>query len=192
MTAGRVKDTLLTLAGVMGILSILWFAAAAVFGLSIVIVLTGSMAPGLPAGSAILVRDDVPAADLKVGDIVTVPQVGQPLPVTHRIIGIDVVPGDSAARSITLQGDDNDTPDRQPYLVETVQRAIVGCPTLGFVIRVLQTPLMIGGATLAVAGLVVWAFWPQRTAGSTNPARPRHRAGPDTAGPSDPAGTRRS
>ena len=192
MTAGRVKDTLLTLAGVVGILSILWFAAAVVFGLSIVVVLTGSMAPGLPTGSAILVHDDVAAADLAVGDVVTVPQVGQPLPVTHRIIAIDVVPGDSAARSITLQGDDNDTPDRQPYLVDTVQRAIVGFPTLGFVIRVLQTPLMIGGATLAVAGLVVWAFWPQRPADRTNPTRPRHRAGPDPAETSEPAGARRT
>ena len=184
MTASRVKDTVLTLAGVVGILSILWFATAAVFGLSIVIVLTGSMAPGLPTGSAIIVHDNVPAAALAVGDIVTVPQVGQPLPVTHRIIAIDAVPGDSAARSITLQGDDNDTPDRQPYLVDTVQRAIVGFPTLGFVIRILQTPLLIGGATLAVAGLVVWSFWPQRAAGTVTPARSRHRAATEPARPS--------
>lgn len=163
---GRAKDALLTGAGILGILGVLWFAAAALFGLSIVVVLTGSMAPGLPTGSALLVQDDVPAADLVIGDIVTVPREGFALPVTHRIIAIE--PGSagagqaSASRLITLQGDANNTPDRAPYPVETVQRTIVGAPLIGYLIRVVQTPLMMGALTLLVAALVIWAFWPPR------------------------------
>ena len=157
------KDVLLTIAGVVGGLSILWFVVAAVFGLSIVVVLTGSMAPGLPTGSALIVEDDVAAAEVVVGDVVTVPRPNQPLPVTHRVIGIDPVEGDSSSRSLTLQGDDNDTPDREPYVVATVQRSIVGLPGVGFVIRAVQTPLMIGAATLLIGLLAVWAFWPQTT-----------------------------
>ena len=164
--SGRAKDALLTAAGIVGLLGVLWFAVAALFGFSIVVVLTGSMAPGLPTGSALLVQDDVAAADLAVGDIVTVPREGYTLPVTHRIIAIEagsISAGEtSAARLITMQGDANATPDREPYLVETVQRAIVGAPLVGYLIRVLQTPLMMGALTLLVAALVIWAFWPPR------------------------------
>ena len=161
--SGRVKDTLLTAAGIVGVLGAAWFAAAALFGLSIVVVLTGSMAPELPTGSALVVEDEVAAADLAVGDVVTVPRPGHTLPVTHRIIGIEAVGTSASARSITLQGDANATPDREPYLVETVQRTIVGAPGIGYVIRVLQTPLVMGGLTLLVAALVIWAFWPPRS-----------------------------
>lgn len=148
------------MAGVIGALSIVWFALTLVFGLSIVVVLTGSMAPGLPTGSAIVVKDDVPASYLLVGDIVTVPRPGETLPVTHRITAIDTVPGASASRSLTLQGDANATVDRAPYVVLTAQRAVIGFPVVGFIIRVLQTPLFLGATTLLVAGGVVWAFWP--------------------------------
>jgi len=154
------KDVLLTLAGVLGILSIVWFSLAQVFSLSIVVVLTGSMAPGLPTGSAIVVEQGVPAADLLVGDVVTVPRPGYELPVTHRVVGIDAIAGDMTARSLTLQGDANATVDREPYSVQAVQRAVIGFPHLGYVIRTLQTPLFMGSATLLIALAIVWAFWP--------------------------------
>jgi signal peptidase len=157
------KDVLLTLAGVLGILSIAWFSLAHVFSLSIVVVLTGSMAPGLPTGSAIVVEQGVPAADLLIGDIVTVPRPGYELPVTHRIVGIEDIAGDVTARSLTLQGDANATVDREPYSVQTVQRAVIGLPTLGYVIRTLQSPLFMGAATLLIALAIVWAFWPTST-----------------------------
>ena len=155
-----IKDVLLTVAGVLGLVSIVWFLIAHVFSLSIVVLLTGSMSPGLPTGSAILVEQKVPAADLVVGDIVTVARPGYDLPVTHRVVGIDEIAGDATARSLTLQGDANATADREPYAVHTVQRSAIGVPTLGYVIRILQSPLFMGATTVLIAITIVWAFWP--------------------------------
>ncbi|WP_166806399.1 signal peptidase I [Cryobacterium serini] len=168
------KDVILSLAGVLGLLSIVWFSLAHIFSLSIVVVLTGSMAPGLPTGSAIVVEQGVPAADLLVGDIVTVPRPGYELPVTHRVVSIDDIAGDVTARSLTLQGDANATVDRTPYSVQTVQRAVMGLPTLGYVIRTLQSPLFTGAATLLIALAIVWAFWPpsaKRVVATAGPRR---------------------
>lgn len=158
-----VKDVLLTVAGGVGILSIIWLVAASYFGMSIVILLTGSMAPGLPTGSAVVVEADVAATALRVGDIVTVPRPGYELPVTHRIVAIETIAGETSTRSLTLQGDANATADRAPYRVHTVSRALIGVPYVGFVIRTIQTPLFLGAATVLVALALVWAFWPTRT-----------------------------
>lgn len=159
-TNAIIKDVLLTLAGMLGLLSIVWFSLAHVFSLSIVVLLTGSMAPGLPTGSVIVVERRVPAVDLVIGDIVTVPRPGYDLPVTHRVVGVDGIAGDATARSLTLQGDANATADREPYAVHTAQRAVIGVPTLGYVIRILQSPLFMGAATVLIASAIVWAFWP--------------------------------
>ncbi|RJT88480.1 S26 family signal peptidase [Cryobacterium melibiosiphilum] len=168
-----IKELLLTLAGLAGVISMGWFAASSIFGLTVVIFMTGSMAPGLPTGSAGIAVNDVPAASLSVGDIVTVPREGRDLPVTHRIIAIDPVPGAPATRSLTLQGDANATPDREAYMVETVQRTVFGVAGAGFALRALQTPLLLGAVTLLVALLVVWAFWPAPPVAG-RPNRRRH------------------
>lgn len=161
-----VTETLLLLAGIGGILSVLWLLASLVFGLSIVIFMTGSMSPTLPTGAAAIVKNDVPAADLRVGDVVTVPREGQPLPVTHRIVDIEPVDPLSGAgpeaRELTLRGDDNDTDDREPYIVSAADRVIVGAPGVGYALTVMQTPIFFGGLTLGVMLLVIWAFWPVR------------------------------
>jgi signal peptidase len=158
-----IKSALLGLLGVLGSLGLIWFALSLTFGLSITIFLTGSMAPTLPAGAAAVVVNDVPAAELEIGDIVTVPRPGEEIPVTHRIIAIDSVATDDNARTLTLQGDANDTPDLDAYEVTSVPRVLFGLAAAGSVILIAQTPLAIGLVTLLVALLVVWAFWPNRT-----------------------------
>ncbi|SKC35786.1 signal peptidase I [Okibacterium fritillariae] len=162
-----IKEVLLLIAGIGGILSILWLVASLVFGLSIVIFMTGSMSPTLPTGAAAIVKDAVPAAELQVGDVVTVPREGQPLPVTHRIV--DIAPVDPLsgagpeARELTLRGDDNDTNDRETYVVAAADRVIVGAPFIGHALTIMQTPIFFGALTLGVMLLVIWAFWPVRT-----------------------------
>ena len=175
----RVQDALLTVAGVVGVLSLGWFAASAVFGLTVVVFMTGSMAPGLPTGSAAVAVNDVPASRLSIGDIVTVPRSTGDLPVTHRVIDIDPVEGDDAARSLTLQGDANATPDSAPYVVRTVTLALGGLHGAGFALHMLQTPLFLGALTLGVGLLVTWAFWPEPRADRTGATS--HRA--DSASP---------
>lgn len=169
----RVKDVLLTVAGAVGVLSLVWFAASAAFGFTIVVFMTGSMSPGLPTGSASVAVNDVPAATLSIGDIVTVPRSTGDLPVTHRIIAIDPVEGDNAARSLTLQGDANATPDTEPYVVRTVKRTLGGVPGAGYALQLLQAPLVLGVLTLGAGLLVTWAFWPQPRARRVGPAAHR-------------------
>jgi signal peptidase len=165
-TLRALRGLLVTVAGLAGAVCIAWFICAPLLGLSLVVVMTGSMSPSLPAGGAAVVVP-VAAADLEVGDVVTVPRPGREnsassLPVTHRIVAIDTVVGAASSRSLTLRGDANDTNDRQPYVVSDAQRMIVGAPMVGNIIIVLREPLVAGALTLLIAGYVVWSLWPAR------------------------------
>lgn len=162
-----VKDAVLTLAGFCGLLCLVWLAASLAFGVSIVIFMTGSMAPTAPTGSGALVRS-IAAADIKVGDVVTVQRVGTRLPVTHRVVSIAPDPDDAASRMLVLRGDANEVSDPFPYQVTEAKLVMVTIPGLGTLLVAARTPLVMGVLTLLVAALVLWAFWPSRT--------PLHRA----------------
>jgi len=72
-------------------------------------ILTGSMEPGLPPGTLVVVRPVVPA-DIRVGDVVTYQiRSGVPGVISHRVVGITV---GAEGRTFTLKGDANAEPDR--------------------------------------------------------------------------------
>ncbi|MFL2001805.1 MULTISPECIES: signal peptidase I [unclassified Microbacterium] len=154
-----VRDAVIAVLGVVGILTIVWLVASAALGLSIIVFVTGSMGPSLPTGSAAVVRE-VAASELAVGDIVTVPRPNSTAPVTHRVVAIDGVPGNAQARSLVLRGDANTIDDPDPYIVEDVRRVMVGAPGAGWVVIAAKTPAAMGGITLVVAAAVAWALWP--------------------------------
>lgn len=80
-------------------------------------ILTGSMKPGLPPGTLIVVRPPV-IEELGVGDVITYQLVsGRPEVVTHRVISV----GYSAKgeRTFVTQGDNNDA--RDPEAIRAVQ-----------------------------------------------------------------------
>jgi signal peptidase len=174
-TRHPIKDAVLTLAGLCGLLCLLWVGASLAFGVSIVVFTTGSMAPTMPTGSAALVRP-VAAADLSVGDVVTVQREGTRLPITHRIVSIsrergagpDAGRDATSARLLVLRGDANDVNDPFPYRVTQAQLVVAAVPGLGSLIVAARTPLATAAMTLVVAALVAWAFWPSR--------EPSHRA----------------
>lgn len=156
---GAVRDAVITVLGVVGILTIVWLVMSAALGLSIIVFVTGSMAPSLPTGSAAVVRE-IPASELAIGDVVTVPRPDSATPVTHRVVAIDAVPGNTPARSLVLRGDANTIDDPEPYVVEEVRRVIVGAPGAGWVVIAAKTPAAMAGITLVVAAAVAWALWP--------------------------------
>ena len=78
-----VGDGALTVVAVLGAVCIALVIAAALFDVRIILFSTGSMSPTIPAGSAAVVRH-IPAADIAVGDVVTVDRPGK-LPITHRV-----------------------------------------------------------------------------------------------------------
>jgi signal peptidase len=168
-----VKEAVVTLAGLIGALSILWFIVASVAGVSIIIFATGSMAPTIPTGSAALVRE-VPASEIDVGDVVTVQRPGSRLPVTHRVVSVSPDPDAADGRILVLRGDANVSNDTFPYRVTEAKVVVAAIPVLGTILAIAGRPAVTGVLTIVVAALVVWAFWPTR--------RSAHRA-PTGSGP---------
>lgn len=157
----RVRAVVVGLAGVVGVLCVGWFVVATTTGLSLVVVTTGSMGPTIPAGS-VVVSERAAAADVRPGDVVTVPRPGVALPVTHRVVTVERVDGDPAARSLTLRGDANDTDDRDRSVVREVGRTVASAPGLGRVLQWSSTPAARGLVVAVVGLLVVWTCWPPR------------------------------
>lgn len=155
---GTVRAVLIAVAAAVG-LACLVVVALPLVGMQLVVLTTGSMSPGLPAGSLVVARD-VAASELLVGDIVTVGREGQP-PVTHRIIAIEPTTSLLGERVISLQGDANADPDPEPYVVDRVGEAVFSLPWGGQFVFGMRSPWAIGGATVAIAVLTLWAWWPQ-------------------------------
>ena len=134
--------------------------AAALGTVCIVLFRTGSMEPTIPAGSAAVVRG-IPASDVEVGDVVMVEREGE-LPITHRVVSVESVPGAREARSITMRGDANATDDPAPYEVTHVRRVLFSVPGAAPVLAAAGTPWALGALTLAATTLIVAVFWPRR------------------------------
>lgn len=92
-----------TIAAFIALVAALPFVLA-LAGVQFLTVTTGSMAPGMPVGSIIVVA---PSDELVLGEPVTFKHPGAKLPVTHRVIALD---GGVAA----TQGDANNAPDSTP------------------------------------------------------------------------------
>ncbi|WP_435746745.1 signal peptidase I [Microbacterium sp. PMB16] len=154
-----VREVLLTAAAIGGVICIVLVIMAYAGGFSLIMFKTGSMTPTIPAGSVALVQK-IPAADVVVGDVVTVDRVDA-LPITHRVTSVAPAEG-SDARILTMRGDANDVEDPEPYTVADVRIVRGSVPGLANVIVWFGNPWVLGGVTLAASVLVVWAFWPRR------------------------------
>ncbi|WP_081882248.1 signal peptidase I [Cryobacterium sp. MLB-32] len=157
-----VGNALLTLAAIGGVICILLVAAAFLFDVTLVMFKTGSMSPQIPAGSVAVVRE-IPAAEIQVGDVVTVSRGDAP-PITHRVVSVTAGPS-ATERVITLKGDANVSADPQPYTVSSVRRVLGSVPGLARVVVWFSNPLVLGTLALGAAALVTWAFWPRNDRG---------------------------
>nr|WP_281728342.1 signal peptidase I [Cellulomonas denverensis] len=142
--------------------------------LGLIVFRTGSMSPAIPTGSAALVRT-LPAEQVQVGDVVTVPSPVGPLPVTHRVVSVEPL-ADGSTR-LVLRGDANDAPDPFPYDVTEVRRVVAHAPGVGVALVRLHDPRALGTITVLVAGVILWALWPPRR--SAPERGPSHAGGPE-------------
>lgn len=110
-----------------------------VFGVSPVIVLSGSMHPTFDAGDMILIQERDPDT-LKVGDVICFIKEDSETAVTHRIVEVTESEGRTA---YVTQGDFTMTPDPVPVYAEEVEGVFNGTVFLGLgnVAVFLQTPL---------------------------------------------------
>jgi signal peptidase len=168
MTAARLKrsrrlgrvtgEVLLTIAALGGTLCLLLLIVTLFFHISLIMFKTGSMSPTIPAGSLAVVQQ-TQAADIRVGDVVTVDRPGR-LPITHRVIAVTGSGDSDGERVVMLKGDANPVPDPSPYAVSTVRRVLFAVPGLAHPIAALNSPAVLGGLSLGSAAVVTWAFWP--------------------------------
>lgn len=143
----RAQRVLLDVAAALGGLCVLAVIACLALGVRPAVVVSGSMAPGIGVGAVTIART-VPAADVAVGDVVTVPRTDGHGLVTHRVI--ETTPLAGGATELRLQGDANTEPDALPYTVTEVGHVLGSVPQVGRVVVALQENV-VG----VVAGLLV-------------------------------------
>lgn len=159
-----IRSALLWCSAVIGVISIIAFAAVMLFGLKPAVVISGSMEPTLPVGSLILTQSTA-ASQVEVGDIVTVPRDDGTL-VTHRVV--DIEHPDDGPSSLTLRGDANESNDASPYAVTEAGEHVLTIPVLGHIAMAVRTPT---GLLAIIGGLIcvfLLSYWTPR-----NPARER-------------------
>lgn len=159
----RARDAAITVVGSCGLLVLTWLLVSMTFHLSLTVFVTGSMSPTMPAGSVAVVQT-VPAADLAVGDVVTVAHADTGRPVTHRIVDVQAAPGDEGARTLRLKGDANDVVDSDPYVVAEAPKVLLAVPGLGYAMIWSKNPLVMIIATVLIASAIAWALWPSSRA----------------------------
>ncbi|WP_208085467.1 signal peptidase I [Brevibacterium atlanticum] len=151
----------LNILAVLGVVCIVLVILSVVFNVSIMMFKTGSMSPTIPAGSIAVVRE-TPAAQMKVGDVVTVDRGEKILPVTHRVVSILDTDAQTGRVAFELRGDANEEKDPEPYTATTVRTVMFSIPGVAPILQQWRNPFLLGGITIAASLLVVWAFWPRR------------------------------
>ncbi|EME16687.1 signal peptidase I [Rhodococcus triatomae] len=152
----RGREIALNVGAVAGLICVLAAAASFLFGIKPLVFRSGSMSPDIPTG-ALALSKATPAADLAVGDVVSV-ENEQGTRITHRIQ--EIVTADDTGAVLILKGDANKDADISPYTVTEADRVFFSVPGLGYAVSWLSSPtaIFLGGAF--VGGLMVLAFGP--------------------------------
>lgn len=148
------REALLWLGGVLGAACLASLLAGWLLNITPLVFASGSMSPTYDAGALGIARE-VPAADLAVGDVVSVVD-DRGHRVTHRIVS--VTDEHDGAAVLTLQGDTNEQPDAQPYRVDAADRVVFGIPYAGYVLNVAASPLGVATGAVFVGSLLLLAF----------------------------------
>lgn len=155
----RVADALLSTLAILGVVCIIATIAAFALNISLILFKTGSMSPTIPTGSLAVVKQ-IPASSIEIGDVTTVSRDGGRLPVTHRVVAVTPIGGDSY--SLQMKGDANPSPDAQPYEVTQVRKVLWHAPGLATIVSSVSQPKYMAGITVVASSIVVWAFWPRK------------------------------
>lgn len=131
------------------------FSVPKLFGYQIYNVLTQSMEPAMPVGSAIYVKRCDPQA-LRQGEIITYRlSEATGLVETHR-----VVENDTQAKQLITKGDANALPDVDPVSYERVVGKVVVCiPVLGTVSEMLHSgPGVTACVAIFALAIILWTL----------------------------------
>lgn len=150
-----VREVVLTVGAVLGVLCLVSGAAAVAFDIKPVVFQSGSMSPAVDTG-ALGISRTVPASELAVGDIVTV-RTGTGVRVTHRIKDISL---SGKKATLVLKGDANGVADDKVYVVKSAPRLMFDIPMAGYVVSFISGPIGIFAGGLLVGVVLLTVFRP--------------------------------
>jgi signal peptidase I len=100
---------------------------------------SGSMSPGLPAGSAIVVAP-AGAGDIAPGDVITYRSTNRQLLVTHRVV--EVTSDEQGRTAFVTKGDANEGADQGTVTADRLfGKVVFGVPGVGYAVEQLSTRL---------------------------------------------------
>ncbi len=179
----RAIRVLLALPAAFGLTLLLAISLPMLFGCRSLVVMSGSMEPGIATGSVVVVKR-IPAAEIAVGDVVSFhsPESGRIL--THRVQAVAVGEG---VIEVQTRGDANT--GTESWAIEptgTVGRLVFEIPYLGYALAPLQgvAPrlLLVVMPALALGGILLASIW-RDPAGSAAEAAWAAVAGPEGPAP---------
>lgn len=151
------RSVLLHVGAALGVVCLVTTGSAILLGVTPIAFGSDSMAPAISAGDLALSRS-VPAGDVGAGDVVSVARRDGGR-VTHRVVRVE--PYGSSIR-LTLQADDREVPDAEPYEVTEVDRVFLSLPWLGHVFGPARGLFAVTLGAVLVACLAVVVFVPRR------------------------------
>ena len=163
----------------------LWYRA---HGERLLVVTSGSMAPQIAAGDAVVIRP-LEATELRVGQVVTFQAPQAQRYTTHRIVAIEQRylvknpgPDDHAAYFIRTQGDNNRTPDPDLTPIGSIRGIVTETlPGWGHFLTWAHSPegrlVLFGPPLLLILATEVWSWRRPRPAAAA-PLAGESRAAP--------------
>ncbi|WP_332643201.1 signal peptidase I [Aeromicrobium sp.] len=155
-TGSVIRNTLLNIGAVLGVICIVVALASAFGGITPLVFRSGSMAPEIQAG-ALAFAKEAPVTDVAVGDIVSV-RDSAGTRVTHRVVSV-TLSGDKG--ELVLRGDANEQPDAETYTVTSVDRVFVDVPYVGHALGWARHPAALFLVGASVSGLLLFVFKPR-------------------------------
>ena len=134
------------------------------------IVISGSMEPGIQTGD-LLIDTKVRTADLEIGDVVSLPSDLTHKLVSHRIVQIERADDGPAGTGwkIYMKGDANKFEDIAPYYVgDEVWTPTVQLPHMGFVVSKMMNPGFSLPIVLALVALLGFSLLSEEPASDTD------------------------
>lgn len=154
-----IGGALLWVTAALGALSGVIWAAHALGWVQPLVVVSGSMEPSIRRGD-LLFALPVPADDVTVGEVATLPSPSTGVLVTHRVTEVS---RDGSVLSIQMEGDANGTPDGQPYPVDadsTVWQPMLTVPQAGIAVSALSRPSVAVPLAVAVLAMIALTLLP--------------------------------
>ncbi|MBT0993140.1 signal peptidase I [Cellulomonas sp. DKR-3] len=174
-------DLALTLVALLGLASLLVWGATQLGWIKPLVVVSGSMEPGIMTGD-VLVAVPSPTADLRVGDVATIPNDGTGALVTHRVVAVE--PAADGTWEVRMKGDANDAEDGGVYrLGDEVWTPRWQVPGVGYVLAELTRPAVAVPLVVAVGCLVALTLLPRTAPSAARAAAPPEPTDARTAAP---------